>query len=153
MGPTGNEGHARTDTQGRGTHTDLDDSAAYKRSRGWRRPRLYLPGQSGAFQRWGCEPLTWFCTIFSRQGRTSGLRLRGEGETTSARGLCFFHLPRRSDRGPRGEKPHRAAENAPGQWFFHPWIKVSAKAVGPEPTLRVSGLLNFFPGSSFISLL
>jgi len=63
-----------------------------------------------------CEPPTWFCTIFSRQGRTSGLRLRGEGETTSARGLCFFHLPRRSDRGPRGEKPHRAAENPPGQW-------------------------------------
>ena len=65
-----------------------------------------------------CEPPTWFCTIFSRQGRTSGLRLRGEGETTSARGLCFFHLPRRSDRGPRGEKPHRAAENAPGQWLL-----------------------------------
>ena len=44
--PTGNEGHTHIDTQGRGTHTGLDDSGAYNRSRGWRRPRLYLPGRS-----------------------------------------------------------------------------------------------------------
>ena len=72
MGPTGNEGHARTDTQGRGTHTDLDDSAAYKRSRGWRRPRLYLPGQSGAFQRWGVRTTHLVLHHFLTAGKDVG---------------------------------------------------------------------------------
>ena len=51
-----------------------------------------------------CEPPTWFCTIFSRQGRTSGLRLRGEGETTSAPGMSGVDFPQAPRSRPEGRK-------------------------------------------------
>ena len=70
--PTGNEGHTHTDTQGRGTHTGLDDSGACNRSRGWRRPRLYLPGQSGAFQRCGVRTTHLVLHHFLTAGKDVG---------------------------------------------------------------------------------
>ena len=94
-----------------------------------------------------CEPLTSdgrFCTIFSRRGRSSGLRFPGEARIRDAPGLSFSQALRRRHRGGRGGKPHRAAENA-GQ-TIGPIVPTATdlrcrlNPGGPEPSLRGSGL-------------
>ena len=102
--PTGNEGHTHTDTQGRGTHTGLDDSGACNRSRGWRRPRLYLPGQSGAFQRWGVRTTHLVLHHFLTAGKGVGAAASWGGGDNECAWTVFFSPPTSQRARPEGRK-------------------------------------------------
>ena len=136
MEPTGNEGHPRADTQGRGTHTDLGDIAACKRSRGWRRPRVYLPGQSGAFRRWGVRTTHLVLHHFLAAGKDVGAAASWGGGDNACAWNEFFtsHDAAIKARGAKNRivrlRMHR------GNGKSTNGIEVPANAVGPRTNLR-----------------